>query len=381
MKKIYLLVTACAAFFTTHAQVNLPHVLTFSSDEAAWLAGVARDGEGGSEDIIGLEIQIFTGSSTFGLEPGSTITWKPNSYLSSDDATFNGLTSGPDVEATNNGVPAMVMKSSSTAVNFSLQSITLYDWGGYSPLMISTYDNGVLVGTIEVAFATPPAYPPKTISQADELTPSFFSDVDEIRFYPKSPATVFNLSMNFISLAAPGSLPVQYEYFRGSVSGSSCLLEWATSQEQNSSHFTIEHSTGGPQFTTAGSVKAQGNSAVKQAYTFSHPTGNDPLHLFRLRQVDLDGKESLSEVITLRNASVMLVSASPNPTTGRVEIISKAGKIENVQVFNLEGKRCAHMANVGTERYTADVSSLPAGMYILHVKTNTGIEKLKLMKN
>lgn len=381
MKKIYLLLLAFAITYFSHAQVNLPHVLTFSSDEPSWTAGIARDGEGGSEDINGLEIQIFTASATFGLEPGSTITWKPNSYLSSDDATFNGLTSGPDVEATNNGVPAMVMKSSSTAVNFSLQSITLYDWGGYSPLMISTYDNGVLVGTIEVAFAAPPAYPPKTISQADELTPSLFSDVDEIRFYPKSPQTVFNLSMNHISLAAPGTLPVQYEYFRSAVRGVDCLLEWATAQEQQSSHFTIEHSTGGPKFSKVGTVKAMGNSTVQQVYHFAYPLGNDPVHLFRLRQVDLDGKESLSEVITLRNTNVSLVSVAPNPTVGRVEITLKTGNIKNVQVYDTNGKRWLQVEQAGAGKCIADLTPLPSGMYIIQVKTDAGVEKIKVLKN
>ena len=381
MKKIYLLLTACATFYYSHAQVNLPHVLTFSSDEPSWTAGVARDGEGGSEDIIGLEIQIFTASATFGLEPGSTITWKTNTYFTSDDATYNGLTSGPDVEATNNGVPAMVMKSASTAVNFSLQSITLYDWGGYSPLMISTYDNGVLVGTIEVAFATPPAYPPKTISQADELTPSLFSDVDEIRFYPKSPQTVFNLSMNYISLAAPGALPVEYEYFRGAISGADCQLEWATAQEQQSSHFTIEHSTNGRQFSKVGTVKAMGNSTVKQVYNFSYPVGNDPVHLFRLRQVDLDGKESLSEVISLRNTNVALVSVAPNPTVGRVKIVSETGNIEGITVYDMNGKRWLHLEKPGTRIHTADLTPMPSGMYIIHVRTGSGLEKIKVVKN
>ena len=45
----------------SRAQQNLPYTLTFSSNDAAkWADGIAGGGEGGSADINGLDLQIYT---------------------------------------------------------------------------------------------------------------------------------------------------------------------------------------------------------------------------------------------------------------------------------------------------------------------------------
>jgi hypothetical protein len=39
-------------------------------------------------------------------------------------------------------------------------------------------------------------------------------------------------------------------------------LQWETAQESNSSHFTVEHSVNGTDWTAVGTVKAAGNSST-----------------------------------------------------------------------------------------------------------------------
>ena len=92
----------------------------------------------------------------------------------------------------------MVIKRASTSVDFSLQSIQLYDWGYANVITIQTYNNGILVGSVD--FTPDPDWYAVTVSQADLLTPAYFNNIDEIRFFPKAPNTIFNLSMNNISL-------------------------------------------------------------------------------------------------------------------------------------------------------------------------------------
>jgi len=124
MKKISIFLLAITISTAQFAQVALPVTLNFSADAAAtWSDGIAQDGEGGSSKISGLDIQIFAANSSFAVLPGATMIWHNNSYLSSSDGTFSGLTPGPDVPVTNNGVPAMVIRSTSTAKNFSLAAI------------------------------------------------------------------------------------------------------------------------------------------------------------------------------------------------------------------------------------------------------------------
>lgn len=365
---------------TVQAQVNLPHVLNFTAEDAlAWADGIAQDGDGGSEDIIGLDIQIFTADALFALMPGTTITWKDNDYFASGDGNYTAITSGPDIYATNNGLPAMVIRNANPAVNFSLQSINLYDWGGYTPVIIATYNDGVLVGTVEIEFDLVD-YLPKNISQADELTPAFFSNIDEIRFYPKSPQTVFNLSMNAISFASPSSLPVSFLYFNARLDQTNCVLEWATAQEQNSSHFDVERSNDGAFFRKVGSIAAQGNRSQTSTYHFVYPSGNDKVNFFRLRQVDLDGKTSFSPVVMLRLKQSFLLEVSPNPGPGLFRLTAGAGLIQQVAVYTAAGTRCISIRGIGASNYTLDLSAFPSGLYFVHARIGDSLEKISIVK-
>src|SRR5690606_17947714 len=107
------------------AQVPLPVTLNFTSNStAAWSDGIAQDGDGGSSKISGLDIEIFAADASFNKLAGSIITWKNNTYYYSGDNTFNAITVGPDMTVTNDGVPAMIIRSSDNSKNFSLKSIS-----------------------------------------------------------------------------------------------------------------------------------------------------------------------------------------------------------------------------------------------------------------
>ncbi|HLG40395.1 MAG TPA: hypothetical protein VI461_12035, partial [Chitinophagaceae bacterium] len=228
MKKIYsgILITFFLASFHTQvlAQVNLPYTLQFNSNDASnWSDGIAQDGDGGTQNINGLDIQIFAANTSFGVLTGSTMTWHNNTYLGSADGSYTALTPGPDVAVTNNGIPAMVIKSSNAANNFSLTSLKLYDWGGASPVTIAGYNNGTLIGSVDVSFDQI-NWTTETITQSDVLTPSIFQNLDEVRFFPQS-ASEFWLSFNDIGLAAPSfTLPVQLISFNATVKNNTSVL-------------------------------------------------------------------------------------------------------------------------------------------------------------
>ncbi|MEP7232268.1 MAG: hypothetical protein ABI691_18540 [Ginsengibacter sp.] len=124
----------------------------------------------------------------------------------------------------------MVIKSANAAVNFSLQSIRLYDWGYTNVITIETYDNSILVGSVN--FTPDPSYFPTTVSQSDLLIPAFFNNVDEVRFFPKAPNTIFNLSMNNISLeVAAGAVPVTFSSITARQQNKNIAIDWKVENE------------------------------------------------------------------------------------------------------------------------------------------------------
>ncbi len=89
--------------------------------------------------------------------------------------------------------------------------------------------------------------------------------------------------------AAP--LPVSLQYFNAKVQNGVAYLEWKTSQELSNKQYIIERalSTSGNTFTQIGTVAAVA-SANGSIYHFTNSPQLSGTYLYRLSQVDMDGK-------------------------------------------------------------------------------------------
>ena len=76
-------------------------------------------------------------------------------------------------------------------------------------------------------------------------------------------------------------LPVYYNSFTGTLSGSQVVLNWQTGLEQNSTYFEIYRSSGGSGYYKIGQVPASGNSNSPVNYTFTdtHPCSSNVYYL------------------------------------------------------------------------------------------------------
>ncbi len=358
----------CSLFFLkSFSQVNLPYTLNFSSNDVAnWADGIAQDGDGGTSKINGMTIRIYAavqGTST--LYPASTMIWHNNGYYASNTPTYNGLTPGPDIDVTMDGIPSIVIKSLNPANNFSLTNVRMYDWGGWPDLKITTYDNGSLVGSVNVNF---PDLNAKTLTQASGLTPAVFQNVDEIRFTPIG-LPVFWLSLNNIGLASPTVLPINLSSFNAAANNDgSVLLQWVTEQEQNSDHFDIEQSTDGNSFVKIGETAAKGNSSIRSTYQYNCVNAPEGKLYYRLKQVDRDGKATYSKTETVAIASKTKWSFYPNPTKDILHITT-GDIIKQVNVYNSAGNL---VLSAAPKSFNAaiDLSALRKAIYFIDVVTN-----------
>ena len=71
------------------------------------------------------------------------------------------------------------------------------------------------------------------------------------------------------------------------------------------------------------------------------------------------------------------VSVSPNPATGRAEVLSSFG-LSRVEVFNAAGRKVMDLKAEGLKA-TLDVSKLPSGAYLLRIHTPQGMTTKKLV--
>jgi hypothetical protein len=171
-------------------------------------------------------------------------------------------------------------------------------------------------------------------------------------------------------------LPVKYLSFDAQWNQDKVELNWQTASEQQNKGFYIEISEHASAFKEIGFVKGQGNSLQRHHYAFSFPYHSNSCFI-RLRQVDYDGKEHLSQTIALERLG-QLMNLYPNPTK---EFITVSGiePNEEIVIYNSIGAlqyRCLAQ----TETQKIDMKDWQNGLYFLHVKKPHETIVMRLLK-
>jgi trimeric autotransporter adhesin len=167
-------------------------------------------------------------------------------------------------------------------------------------------------------------------------------------------------------------------------------LKWETVTEINVSHFEIEKSTDGINFTKAGIVSAKGNTEDITRYSMNDMVnGNQSsLYYYRLRSVDMDGKSELSATRIIRISKQTEKSISiityPNPVSNEIRITIPAGWQNKKVVYAIvdaSGKTVKRIETANSSQTeTMNVSSLSPGFYIIRISSEGQIAQQKIIK-
>lgn len=164
-------------------------------------------------------------------------------------------------------------------------------------------------------------------------------------------------------------------------------LRWLTSSETNNQLFIIERSSDGIHFMQIGEVAGSGNSNQVRDYQFIDQQPLPAVSWYRLRQVDLDGKNTYSAVVMInrQNTSVESARLYPNPVTGTTACLSlsvNTSGVQEIQLFNQSGVliRKFNVSRIaGTSVFVLETGNLPAGIYTLRQPGNAGF-RLQFVK-
>jgi hypothetical protein len=181
--------------------------------------------------------------------------------------------------------------------------------------------------------------------------------------------------------------PVKLSSFSVTSKNNDALLNWSVeNQDANASHFEIERSANGSDFIQVGTVSATANA--KESYSYS----DDNVQLFgtvyyRLKMVDKDGEFAYSDVKSVQFANAAFaVSVYPNPVQNltklkvsldeaqviKVSVNNALGNI--VQQFEIAGQK-------GINEKSLDLSSVPAGSYMIRIQAGQNRKTLSVIKN
>ena len=207
---------------------------------------------------------------------------------------------------------------------------------------------------------------------------------------PTTDTRQFSMYMKGFTYPSQVTLPVDIISFNAMLEGTNkANLTWVTATEKNVSHFVVEKSTDGKNFSDAGIVFAFGNTQEKQTYNFADKISASAgsVIYYRLRTVNLDSKNQYSTIRLIRidkENSNIAVTTYPNPVTSELRVTVPA-KWQNKKVsYELiaNNGRLTYRAESGnsSQTETINVSNLTTGVYMVKVTCNGETAMQKIVK-
>ncbi len=166
-----------------------------------------------------------------------------------------------------------------------------------------------------------------------------------------------------------GFLPVELIYFKSESSGVSIVLLWATSKEENFSHFVVEHAVNGVDFDEITEIPGAGyNTEDIIEYSYTHKVPKLGFNYYRLKAVDLDGTFEYFGPIGERFRGEQALWVFPNPAASdkvQYEINFTPNESDRVQVYNQLGTLIADLPAVVHTGTVYFQEALKPGAYVL----------------
>jgi hypothetical protein len=192
----------------------------------------------------------------------------------------------------------------------------------------------------------------------------------------------------FASPNGTNALPVDLTYFEATAGPDGVQLTWETYLERNNDYFQIEGSIDAENFETISIIQGHGTNSTTQRYSYLHTFPSAGVNYFRLRQVDYDGTNEISETISVfvdPQKIPFSCTVFPNPTVnGRFTLRSslKSDKeIIQIHLLNLNGQ-VMHKDKVFPNSFNFEREyNLPVrqGLYLLKIRQGYYEDVVKLL--
>ncbi len=201
-------------------------------------------------------------------------------------------------------------------------------------------------------------------------------------------ASINSFSSFYFANKSFATLPLNLLEFKGHLENNNALLSWKTDNEQNTSHFEIERSTDGFNYTTAGNVSSANVPGIHQ-YHFTDASitslGVATVY-YRLKQVDIGGEFNYSHVVPLTLDNTSSVSLYPNPVSNKATIYITSSKPEQLDIRIIDNigrvvKQQQSKITAGNTSLSIDVKHLSKGVYYLDIKGITINKQFSFIKS
>jgi hypothetical protein len=172
-------------------------------------------------------------------------------------------------------------------------------------------------------------------------------------------------------------LPVQFTAFTVSKSKNDALLQWSVeNQSPITATYQIERSLNGSEFNAIAQLPAK-TTENKGNYTYNDVNAgllkDDGLVYYRIKQTDLDGKYTYSNVRSIRiMRNPLQLTAFPNPVKDitRLRFETNNPNAVRINVYDAQGKIVhaqSHIPRMGQNQLSLGMSHLISGTYLITI--------------
>lgn len=168
------------------------------------------------------------------------------------------------------------------------------------------------------------------------------------------------------------TFPIELLSFTGKSQGTENFLTWITTSETNNAGFQVQRSSDAEMFEDLEFVVGNGTTKAQQRYDFRDRYPLPSLNYYRLKQIDINGNFTYSNILRMKDELVKTITTHPNPSKGVYYIVGKEIPHLETTLSNYLGQEM----KVIIENNALDITTLPSGIYYLHVANQYDMQPL-----
>jgi hypothetical protein len=182
-----------------------------------------------------------------------------------------------------------------------------------------------------------------------------------------------------------GTVPVTLVDFTATKSGKSVLLNWKTLNEVNSRGFAVERSANGNAWTQLQFVNSNLNSTVSREYSAIDRNPANGLNYYRLKQMDVDGRQTISTIATVKfnSSDLMEFAFYPNPAKNYINVSLNTIIAEKARIDLIDAKGSIVFTSTYAQSEQGTIkkislNNLPKGIYVIRFTDGTTVKTNKI---
>lgn len=185
-----------------------------------------------------------------------------------------------------------------------------------------------------------------------------------------------------------GALPIELMAFTGKRIDNTIELYWRTATEQNNHFMEVQRSKDGKTFEPLAQIPSKAEkfySATPLDYRFTDDWPMSGVNYYRLRQVDLDGKEEFHKVIAILFKEEKSLGITVFPTLVKhqlnIALSEEADTDGKLYISDFSGRIVMQRSfERGMQQETLYVEYLQNGHYSIVIRTNRKVETARFVK-